>query len=983
MQFDILGPLRVRSEEGPLELGAPAQRTLLAVLLTSPNVAISDDRLVDELWVDEAPPSARHLLHVYVSRLRGLLGELPDGPRLVRDGTGYVLRLRLNELDAERFMAAVAEARTLQDRDPEACDQVLASAMRLWRGAPFTDLLEAPPVVRDHGEYLVRQHLEATETWIDVRLRLGRHHELIPELAGLVAHHPYNEALHAQLMLALYRCGRQAEALRTGRALETRLREELGIEASSRVRGLYRDILLQASDLDLEPAEPPGNLPQRLTSFVGRTLECHEVAELLDQSRLVTLTGPGGIGKTRLAIEVAQQVTSRFPAGVWWIDLGPVTDTDIVADEVAAVLGLSLAPGTGVVETVARMLGRRKALLLMDNCEHVAAAVVELVAGVLRLTSGPRVLATSRTPLRVEGEQLWAVPPLSVPGETSPDVEAIRSDAVQLFVERARAVDPSFVLHAGNAAAVGEVCRRLDGLSLAIEMAAARLSVLTPQEIARHLDDRFGLLGLPAAGGLTRYRTLEAVFDASCVLLSEDERTTFERLSVFAGPFDLDAAAAVGFVDGASSSRALDIVTALVDGSMLSPERTDGQTRYRLLETLRDYGAMRLRERGDEDEARSAHARHYLDLAERAGATVGTPEFASWMDCLAERYSELRHALGWSLAHQDRAITLRAVPALREFWWRRGDARDAGRWTARMLDGNLDAVPPDLLAEVHNAAAFAAAIARDLPASRQHCDDAVELARQGGSAQGIVFALWGLAQVAFFRGDMDAARRYASEALETCDRHGDRWGRARPLTTLGFVSLFGGGTPDEARALLEEALPFNRELGDVGNLAVMTLTPLSLAAVRQNDLEAAERFATEAIEVGRGGGWEAAGLTCYGEVLIERGDLDGAQAAELRALQVALNAGLENLFRIALRDLARIAAERARFEVAALLLAASRRNMPSYGLDPTVYGPIEERCREELGDGRFEHLAERGDAMSDDGLINLVDADDPQAAPNR
>ncbi|HEX9124634.1 MAG TPA: AfsR/SARP family transcriptional regulator, partial [Actinomycetota bacterium] len=315
MRFGILGPLRVSSKAGVLDLGAPAQRGLLAVLLTSPDVPVSDDRLILELWGDDPPPSAHHQLQVYVSRLRGLLGELPDGPRIVRDGAGYTLRVGSKELDAERFVAAIARGRELEDRDPEAAEHVLAGAIRLWRGAPFADLPEPPPAVRDLAEYLERQHQEARETWINVRLQLGRHRELIPELAGLVARHPYDEALHAQLMLAQYRCGRQAEALETARALQTRLREDLGVEPSSNVRDLYRDILLQAPHLALEPPEPPGNLPGRLTSFVGRTLEVREVAELLLANRLMTLTGPGGIGRPGSRSRLPSSCGRGSPAG--------------------------------------------------------------------------------------------------------------------------------------------------------------------------------------------------------------------------------------------------------------------------------------------------------------------------------------------------------------------------------------------------------------------------------------------------------------------------------------------------------------------------------------------------------------------------------------------------------------------------------------------------------------------------------------------
>jgi tetratricopeptide (TPR) repeat protein len=407
---------------------------------------------------------------------------------------------------------------------------------------------------------------------------------------------------------------------------------------------------------------------------------------------------------------------------------------------------------------------------------------------------------------------------------------------------------------------------------------------------------------------------------------------------------------------------------------MLTAERDGDRTRYRLLETLREYGLARLRRRGVEGMVQQAHAEHYLDQMSQASGVLGTPDAAQWMTGLALAYAEVRQALAWSLVHQERAATLRAAPALRELWFRRGNAREAGRWATQMLAGDLATVPPGLLAEVHAAASYAQLVTSDLSTALAHADEAILLSRRGDSTNALLHGLWVRASVALASGDIAAIRRDSTEALEICDRDNDRWGRAGPLANLGFASLFGGGTLAEARHRFEEAIPLYRELGDLGSLVVTVLTPLSTTVLRQGDLPAAERYAMEAVEASSGTGWEASALVIYGEALAARGDLEAADAATSRALRVALNAGLENWFRMALRDLARMAAARGGMEDAALLLGASRRNMPSYGLDPAIYGPLEEQCRDGLGVARFEALAKHGAELTHAQLLDLVDA---------
>lgn len=971
MQISVLGPLGVSSEDGVLDLGAPAQRALLAVLLTSPNRPVSDDRLLDELWGDAAPPSAHHLLQVYASRLRALLRTPGDGQRISHGVAGYTLQIEPGELDADSFVRAIAQARELADSDSQAAEAALATAMHLWRGAPFADLVEVPPVVLREVERLVRLHREAQELLVEIRLRLGQHRALVPELLDLVIREPYDEALHAHLMLALYRSGRQAEALEISRALRARLREELGIDPGPEVERLYRRILLQDPTLLLAPVEPPSNLPTRATSFVGRRSELRDVTELLRTHRLVILTGPGGIGKTRLAIEVADRQRAQYPGGVVWVDLAHVTDPDRVLEELAAVLNVSAAPGASLLAAVGRSISRRPPLLLIDNCEHVAGAVSYVVAGILSATRGPRVLATSRTPLLVEGERLWTVPPLGLPDEASPLARVAESDAVRLFVERGRAADPSFNLDADNVAFVADVCRRLDGLSLAIEIAAARLADLNPREISGHLDRRFELLGPTALANRGRHQTMEATIDASHALLTEEERRVFERLSVFSGTFDISAAAAVGFEGGASPRHVSAIVSALVRASMLTTNSEGEHTRYRQLQILRDYGLVRLRARGEEPQTRRAHAEYFLGACEQAGKFVDTPDFASWADRLVAQYDDITAALGWSLAHHKGAHTLRAARALRELWYRTGQAQEAARWSSRMLDADLKSPPPAALAEVYNAIGFAMDLALDLDAAADAADQAIRLSREAGSRSGEAFALFGRANIALARGDFEAVRRFALDAIAACDRTTDGLSRARPLSLLGYAALFGG-SPGEARAMFEEALALHRELADQGSVVIMALVPLVDATLGMNDLEMAEAYAADALEVGTNTRWEAAALVKYASVLAALGDVAAAETAATRGLRVALDGGLVMWVQTAILELARTKAEKDRCSEAARLWGALRQESLRLVVDRTVYGKIEARCRERLGYEPFDLLAAQGARMTDVELEELA-----------
>jgi predicted ATPase/DNA-binding SARP family transcriptional activator len=561
VEFRILGPLEVTDGDQQVQVSGARERMLLAVLLIHAGEVVSADRLIDELWGSDLPAHPANALQVVVSRVRRALAGSggPGGPgeRLVTRKPGYVLNVDPGEVDAGRFGRLVEEARQAAPADQARRSSLLGEALGLWRG-PVLAEFALENFAREEVARLEEARIRAVEMKMEAELALGRHAELAGELKALVAGNPLRERLRGQLMLALYRSGRQGEALRVFQEGRRVLADELGVDPGPELQELHQQILLQADSLAAAPqaeAAPRSNLPAQVTSFVGRHAELGEARTLLTRSRLVTLTGTGGCGKTRLALEAARTLVGSFPDGVWLAELEAVTDPALVPQSLAAAVGIREGASLGVGGEVARplmdklidYLRAKELLIVLDNCEHLIEACAQVAGEVLRSAPGVRLLVTSRERLGVAGEALLPVPPLGVPGpqETSPERLA-QSDAARLFVDRATAVQPAFVLDADAAPAVGHICRRLDGIPLALELAAARVRILPAAEIAARLDDRFSLLTSGSPRSLPRHRTLQAAIDWSHGLLSGPEQALFARLSVFAGGFALEAAEAVG-----------------------------------------------------------------------------------------------------------------------------------------------------------------------------------------------------------------------------------------------------------------------------------------------------------------------------------------------------------------------------------------------------------------------------------------------------
>ncbi len=591
----------------------------------------------------------------------------------------------------------------------------------------------------------------------------------------------------------------------------------------------------------------PNNLPVQLTSFIGREREKAEVRKLLSTTRFTTLTGSGGAGKTRLALQVAAEALEEFPDGVWLAELAALSDPGLVPKAVASALGVPEQPDRALTATLADSLRGKSVLVILDNCEHLVAACAHLTTALLRACPRLRILATSREALGVTGETTWRVPSLSVPDpQRLPPLNRFTDyEAVRLFIDRAMASAPQFAVTSGNAPAVAQVCHRLDGIPLAIELAAARVKVLAVEQIAARLDDRFRLLSGGSRTALPRQQTLRAAMDWSHDLLAQKERTVLRRLSVFAEGCTLVAAEAVCAGKRIKDHEVLDLLTQLVDKSLVSAETLGGEVRYRMPETIRQYAQDRLLASGEAAEVRTRHRTWYLDLAERAEARMHGPEQLMWLGRLEAEHDNLRAALGWSTTEkEDAEIRVRLAAALWEFWEFHTHWAEGRKWLETAIAGSRD---------IKSTARVRALWGQSALASRQGdggksmalCEESLALARELGDQTGIAQGLLGRGLVAMHQRDFDAATPLFEESLELFRKLEDKLWMAIILGQMGVVARRRG---DYAKAVLlcEESLTIFRTLG--GKRHVAFALRLTGHAVRlQGDLERATGLYRESL----------------------------------------------------------------------------------------------------------------------------------------
>ena len=840
----MLGPFEVRTDDGGLaDVPGARLRGLLVALALRPGQVVPKAALVDWIWGEQTPADATNALQRLVSRLRKIL---PDG--VIEGQTdGYRLKVSPEDVDAVRFERLVAAGQARSD-DSSRRARLLREAIGLWRGAPMQDvgLQESAAfdavVVRLEG-----LRLTAAEERADAEITLGRGAELITELTDLVAAHPLRERLVAALMRALVAAGRDSEALQLYQRAREGLAGELGVDPSPELSALH--VALLRGELGRREETRKTNLRAELTAFVGKEDDVAAVRELLTDHRLTTLIGPGGAGKTRLATETARTMLDDLPDGAWLVELAAIgADGDLadVAQSTLAGLGLrdSLLGGAQNADLTDRLIAairEREALLILDNCEHVIESAAVFAHRLLGECRRLRILATSREPLGITGEALWPVNPLTLPdGDASPG-EIESSPAVRLLRDRAVAVRRDLAADAPTLATMVRVCRALDGMPLAIELAAARLRTMSLDQLANGLDDRFRLLTGGSRTALPHHKTLRAAVDWSWDLLSTAERTVLRRLSVFSGGASLKAAERVCAGGAAEPEDVLELLTALAEKSLLIAEG-DGVPRYRMIGTIKEYAGQRLAEAGETDAARQAHLAYFTELAETAEPSLRRAEQLAWLAVLEAEHDNIAAAMRGALAAQDADGAMRLGAAAGWYWWFAGHKVEGNEYlmAAPAVPGEAsDETRAVVYAFVTNL--MTSGRGRDQYNAEDWIRKAADVSRRVQNPHPAVKLSAALERLL----DGPSAFVSAFEPLLTDD---DPWVRALARLQTGKMRIMLGDGDPEADALLEAGLAEFRAIGERWGMS-FALTELADRVAVRGEFTAACEYCDQAIAV--------------------------------------------------------------------------------------------------------------------------------------
>ncbi len=845
LRMYLFGHFRMEREKEPVRFPTRKVQLLLAYLALHPQ-SHSREKLATLFWPDVPDASAHASLRNALSSLRR---QIDPGLLEVDRGTAQMNASYPIWVDALAFQAQATRFLNAPSPDPNAVnlglytDDLLADFYEDWilverealRTLYLETLLELIQQLRSHSDY--ERALEFAER--------------------VLATDRANERAHQHRMFCYAAVGNRDAALRQYEVCLSALSDELAVEPSSATKKLRAWIAQERAERTPVGASTT-NLPIPLTSFVGRQREIAGVKARLSSVRLLTLSGAGGSGKTRLAIRVATNLLDIYPDGVWWVELAALADANLLTLAVAKALGVSEVPTQPISETLVSFLRLKKLLLVLDNCEHLITACAQLVERLLRECLQLKLLTTSREILGISGEHIWAVPTLSAPDprlSTGVD-ELLHHAAIRLFVGRAMAVRPDFTLSDENARSVAEICWRLEGLPLAIELAAARVNMLTVEQIAARLDNAFQLLAGSRRTALPRHQTLRAAIDWSYELLTEQERILFRRLSVFAGGWTLPGAEAICAGEGIQENQILDLLSRLVDKSLVEVQPRGREMRFRMLETIRQYSAERLLESSEYDTVHDRHLYYFLRLVEAANPHLGyflsDRDAGMWLGQFEEEYDNLRAAIRWSVEQEQGPQTpveagLRLAVSLHWFWFARGHWREGRGWLEGALAQAAILDAPAARAKALWTAGGLAWLQGDYTAARSLLEESIAISRALGAPgkQNLAHSLTWLGLVVRDQGDPAGARSPLEESVALLREIGNRWRLAAALVSLGRTVIVSGD-PAAARPILEEGRTIYQEIGDKWGLAV-SLNNLGLAALREGDYRRAARLYQEGV----------------------------------------------------------------------------------------------------------------------------------------